>query len=688
MARFVIEEDEGAAPIKGRFVIEDDAPAEPFGKRLNREIADIPRQVGLTARHGLKGLGSAVGIFADPVGGLINAATGSHLLTAGGLADRIADNIGLPKPASATERVVGDATELMASVGPIAKGSQIAAKTVQGAPQKLLETLAARPGTQAASAGASGGAGGYTRETGGNEGSQLAAALAAGVGVPMLATKAQQLGTKAANAITRTMKPAQLQQVDVQINRALQGSGLTMADLPVNVQNGIRSDVQAALKADGLLSSDAVRRLADYRLTGATPTAATLTLDPAMVSQQKNLAKLGINSKDKAAQQLGQLENQNNRQLIANLNDLGAATADDVYAGGQKIIGALQNRNEAAKSIIGARYDAARASSGRSAAIDHVAFTNQANNLLDDALLGGKLPGDVRNLLNSVAEGKTPLTVDVAEQFKTRIGDLQRATTDMAERKALGLVRQSLDNAPLLDGQGQQAVDAFNKARRLNRAWMGIVEKTPALQAVRDGVEPDKFVQQFIIGGSKSNVADVAALRRSVKDSPEAMQAVRGQIARHLKQSALGGAADEVGNFSQSNYNKALNAIGERKLSMFFTKEELAQMKAVGRVASYEQFQPRGAAVNNSNTAGTAVATLLDRVGNSPLLSKLPMGNLLAEPAVNISVGMQAKNVLNVPGALTTTARPIPYRQPPAGLLMSPAMFMTPDEERRGLLAP
>jgi hypothetical protein len=37
----------------------------------------------------------------------------------------------------------------------------------------------------------------------------------------------------------------------------------------------------------------------------------------------------------------------------------------------------------------------------------------------------------------------------------------------------------------------------------MNREWMQIVERTPALQAVRDGVEPDKFVQQFIVGGGE-----------------------------------------------------------------------------------------------------------------------------------------------------------------------------------------
>ena len=195
------------------------------------------------------------------------------------------------------------------------------------------------------------------------------------------------------------------------------------------------------------------------------------------------------------------------------------------------------------------------------------------------------MPSDVRNLLNGVSQGKIPLTVDTAEQFKTRIGDLQRSSIDKSERLALGHVRSALDNTPLLDGQGQPAIDAFNKARSLNKAWMGIVDKTPALQAVRDGIEPDKFVSQFITsGGTKANLADVQALHSSIKSTPEAMDAVRTQIAAHLKKQALNGAADEVGNFSQSSYNKALNAIGDDKLNLFFPKQDVQQLRAIGRV--------------------------------------------------------------------------------------------------------
>jgi hypothetical protein len=184
----------------------------------------------------------------------------------------------------------------------------------------------------------------------------------------------------------------------------------------------------------------------------------------------------------------------------------------------------------------------------------------------------------------------------------------------------------------------------------------------------------------------------VAQLKNSIKASPDAMDAVRGQISAHLKQRALGGAADEVGNFSQSAYNKALAAIGDRKLNLFFKPEEINQMKAIGRVASYEQFQPAGAAVNNSNTAG-ATGALVDRFLSSGLLSTVPFAKqAVGDPLENIMLGIRARRSLDVPAAISTPGQaPVNPAIPPGllqriGMGISPAALMMPqvgDERRR-----
>jgi hypothetical protein len=622
-------------------------------------------QAGLTGRHIIEGAADTVGLFSDPVAALMNAG-GANVTTAHNVGASVADNLGLPHQENATERVVGDASRLLVGTGGLIKGAASAASRVANpAVQSVLQASAANPGLQAASSVGAGAGGGIARENGAGAGGQLAASIAGGLTGAGLAAGAKS----SLNIIKNFMNKPTPQQVDKVINQA----GISLGSYSNDVQNSIRKDVEAALKTDGEVSPDALRRLADYRAVQATPTRGSLTLNPADVTRDRNMAKVSANSSDPAAQTLANVANDNNKQLITGLNKLGAETAPDKVTAGNALIESLKTKDAQAKGIIDGLYSDARATDGRSALIDPHAFTQKANDLLDNSLLGGKISSDVRNKLNAIATGKTPLTVDVAEQFKTNIAQLQRASTDPAERLALGHIRSALDDAPLLEGQGQAAIDAFGKARSANKAYMNVVDNTPALKAVRDGIEPDKFVDTFIIGnGSKSNISDVEALKKAVGSDPDALQTIRDQIVAHLKNKALNGASDEVANFSPATYNKAVKDIGDLKLSMFFDKGDIDMLKTLGRVASYEKFQPSGSAVNNSNTAATFTA-LLDKIANSPLVRKIPLGGeIVANPAKNVSIGIGARKSLDAAKGITN--KPAVVKQPalPLSALLIP----------------
>lgn len=172
---------------------------------------------------------------------------------------------------------------------------------------------------------------------------------------------------------------------------------------------------------------------------------------------------------------------------------------------------------------------------------------------------------------------------------------------------------------------------------------MQTIEDSPALAAALDDADPDRFVRQFITGGGAS-VRDVNALRRAITNDPEAFNAVRGQIVNHLKSKALGATDDPAAaTFRQASYNQALNAIGDRKLAAFFSPEEIAQLRQIGRVATYLQAQPKGSAVNNSNTASAAVG-LLDRIVSMKLPAAL--GDAARMPINSLRAQSGARNAL------------------------------------------
>src|SRR5690606_21954505 len=125
-------------------------------------------------------------------------------------------------------------------------------------------------------------------------------------------------------------------------------------------------------------------------------------------------------------------------------------------------------------------------------------------------------------------------------------------------------------NLPAIPGDpnlGEQAVEAFTRARGANRAMMRQIENTPALQALEAGsLPPERFVQRFITSPSASNT-DVRRLGRLLAANPQARESVRSGIAQYLKDKALSGKPDDIGaaKFSADQYAKALEALGDRK---------------------------------------------------------------------------------------------------------------------------
>jgi len=143
----------------------------------------------------------------------------------------------------------------------------------------------------------------------------------------------------------------------------------------------------------------------------------------------------------------------------------------------------------------------------------------------------------------------------------------------------------------------------------------------------------------------------------------------------HLKEKALSMGADETANFSPANYNKALKSIGDSKLRLFFNQRELEHLKTIGRVASYEKFQPTGSAVNNSNTAAMALGAL-ERFAGNTFVAKIPILRVFASFAAD-----QARNQANrieAGQALSPTFTrqiPAPRSYAPAEPLLIPGLM-------------
>lgn len=653
-------------------------PVQEAGKSLNRGLSDIPRQIGLTARYALEGPAQAAQIFTEPVAGLMRSA-GIQTKPLGEIAAGLADTFGLPKPETSQERVVGDATRLLAGTGGML-GASRAVSQLPGMVGTVGAGMAANPTAQLTSAVGAGTMGGLSREGGGNEMQQAGAALIGGFAggmVPGAANAAVNAGKRLFNQLTP-------QQMDVQISNVLQRAGMDYSQVPERARQSLRAQMQDALRAGQELDPAAVRRLAEFQTIGATPTRGMVTQDPVRITQEMNLAKMGANSADGGLQGLARVQNQNNARLIDVMNESGAGRGDSLVAG-ERVAAAVLGRQADLRSAEDAAWKVAKALPGYKQPISSKVISDINQTLGDEALMPfmsptisrymeafqtGRpfTPQDYRNLNSMLSReiskgGNEGAAASAASRVLTR-AKVQPITNpggiDYGNAAVTGEMAQRLRS---MDAAPSDAIAAVNKARVATRVAYRYEDSNPIVRSILSdsaASDPTRIAQKYIIGGTPR---EAEMLLREI--GPQDTPVIRDAIVAHLKGSALRGEADEIGKFSQFAYNKALNQIGDRKLALFFTPEEVNQLRTVGRVASYMQNQPVGSAVNNSNSGALLLGKGLD------VLNRIPVIGPLAGPALqNINITMQQRAAQNVtPGLLA-----VQPRQPLVNGLLNPAI--------------
>lgn len=689
---------------------------KPAVVSAGESLMGIPRQIGLTARHAIEGIGETAGVVTEPLRMVINPALrmlgAPPAASTATMARALADKIGLPEPGNATERVAGDVSRLMAGTGGLMGAARGAAGMV-AAPisRTVAETLASNPSQQLGAAAGAGYAGGSVREAGGGPLQQFGASLLGGLTGASLTTGGINAYNGASNAINRLMTPKSTpQDIEITINGILSRNGMDFAKIPAAVRTDLAREVQSAMDAGREINPDALRRIADYAAVGAVPTRGSVTLDPVQITQERNLAKLGANSTDPRLQELARLKNTNTGTLIQGMNELGAGRTDAMTAG-EAALGAIKGRDAAAKATENALYAKARDSSGRALELDREGFIFDANNRLGQSNKGAFLPDSIKRVLEDIRAGKAanldgteravPFNVDVIDNLKTMLSRASRAATDGNVRSAIAEVRGALEDAqpravgrqvggnqvadPAAMAGAQEAADtasaesmrAFDQARRFARARRTWQESAEGIQAALNDAQPDRFVKDYILTtGNKGATAEVEKMLFTIRKNPEAMQAVKQNVVDYFKSQAMGGAPDEIMTFSQSAFNKALGNFGDAKLKLFFTPDEIGQLKAIGRVARYEQVQPAGSAVNNSNTAG-AIGGLLDRIANNKILGRIPFGDVaLRQPAANWSAQIGVNNAMDATGAISGRAPTAATQQLRLSDLIGPGLLL------------
>lgn len=321
------------------------------------------------------------------------------------------------------------------------------------------------------------------------------------------------------------------------------------------------------------------------------------TQDPGLISVEQNLRGKHETLRNRF--------NDQNTKLIENTNAIREAAAPDVYATtqpeiGQLVIDSYLKKDAAANAKVTAAYQALRDENGGAFPLDGKAFVSAADDALHKKLLFDHVPPSLRKTLDRLKDGQA-MTFENFESLRTNLARTMRSSADGNEKAAAGVIRQALEDLPMPAG-AEHLKPLADAARAAARERFAAIEKDPAYKAVVNGkASADKFIDKFVINADTKNVSTMKA-----NLDPTAQQALAAGTINHLKRNATG-TLENAGNFSQAGYNKALESV-RPKLSVLFEPEHRNQVEALGRVARYTQFQPRGSYVNSSNTFTSAVA--------------------------------------------------------------------------------
>jgi len=334
--------------------------------------------------------------------------------------------------------------------------------------------------------------------------------------------------------------------------------------------------------------------------------------------------------------------NEQNAQLVENVPAIRERAAPDVFTtktieSSEALINAYKTLDDARNVDIRAAYKALEDANGGAFPVDAQAIVRNADALLAKKLKTNFVPPEIAADLRTFREG-APMNFEQFEALRTNLaaeGRKAERAGDGNRAMAVSLIRQALEDVPL-KGEAAGLKPLADKARDLASARFTALKKDPAYKAaVDDAVPADKFFDKFVINGVNKNIRTMVDTlgRDSV-----AHQHMRAGTINWLSDKA--GIVEGRGNFSQANFNKGLKKLDDVKnFEAIFDPDSQLQLRTLGNVAAYTQFQPRGSFVNNSNT-------LVGYLANKAAGGLEQAGNVMGLKTFGYPIGSEARRVI------------------------------------------
>ena len=379
-----------------------------------------------------------------------------------------------------------------------------------------------------------------------------------------------------------------------------------------------------------------------------------IQLTPGQASQNPGMISAEMNNRGRIAG-LPEMLNEQNKRLTQNIQAIRDRVGPDVFSAnhvehGDTLIQAYKDKAAVADADINQKYQALRDAAGGDFPVSAPTLLKNATSALNKELLLDHAPKSIMSTLGRLADDDN-MTYQNFESLRTNLARIARSSTDGNERAAAGVIRSAMEELPLKPGAAELKPLA-DSARSAARAQFQALDADPAYKAaVNESVPPDRFVQRYVIGAPRDQVA---LMRENLKDNPTATQTMGVAALDHLRQSS---GIDPMGNgtFSQAGFNKHLQALSP-KLGSLLDPQTIDQLETLGNVARYTQAQPKGSFVNNSNTLVGALASHAANVaesGANVAAKGFPIGTIARKVIQGRADTKAAKQILKPYGGLT-----------------------------------
>lgn len=407
------------------------------------------------------------------------------------------------------------------------------------------------------------------------------------------------------------------------VEDTLNKAGIDQSQVPQDFKNAITDEVERSAKQGNAVDPQAIVRRTRAASVGLKLSDGSALQDPVLYAKEQKLRAVS------KGDEISLLDKANQTAAINKLGEWGAGgvpgipRAPNSYQTAENVIAAARAKDDALTSQINSAYKAVRESDGTSAKINRNVFYKNAMDQLQankPALLDmQKAAPEVLQVMEEIKSGAMPLTVEQMTSLDKWLGRkaFSQAHGDISH--SINIVRNALNDAPILSNLGQEAASAYQFAKGLARDRFRLLDKDdphyiPAFKAAVEGADPDKFFQKYIHGNSTD--ASVKNVDKLLQFMPEMRDPIARTTMRNIQEHVVNGPI-ESGTFSESKLGSIMDdPAAVAKLEKIVGPNRTQELLNL-RAAAADAFRaPRGTDVPSYKT-GKSLAGLSEMAGNA-----------------------------------------------------------------------